>query len=272
MMPRSNFARFKEKLLRRWSEEDFPGATPRFQLGLLAKDIVIFGILPIASIILYKMVETTVTAPQRPRDRPRSISKYEGGEKPSSQIIDFRKPGSGGGKLGFSKRNPGTLVRVRLMNVVETYSNAPVHAQIVDGALGGEFLGGTLIGSATPEASAGRIKIDFKFVRHPKRLDVAVPISARAISLDGTFGLEATKKEGFFARSAIRSAATNKNAVDTSAKDGDFKTLIARAVAAGIMQEFESDASVAHNNGQLLTLQPLTEFYVELMDFFPGPM
>ena len=91
------------------------------------------------------------------------------------------------------------------MNVVETFSNAPVHAQIIDNGLGREFLGGTLIGDAVSETGSGRVNINFKFVRHPRRLDLAVPVSARAMSLDGTFGINGTKKEGFFARAAIRS-------------------------------------------------------------------
>ncbi|MBL7557692.1 MAG: hypothetical protein JNM24_17820 [Bdellovibrionaceae bacterium] len=73
-----------------------------------------------------------------------------------------------------------------------------------------------------------------------------------------------------FARAAIRSAANNPNSVDAGADGGDFKTLVARAVAAGLMQELQSDASVAHNRAQVLTLNPMTEFFVELVDFFPG--
>lgn len=268
------FQRQKERLLERWSEEDYPGGAPRFQIGLLVKDAVVFCLIPLCAIVIYKTIEASVSGTSRPTERRRSEARTDGNEK-NSQIIHFggsRGGVVGGGKLGIAKRAPGTLVKVRLMNVVETFSTAPVHAQIIDRGLGKEFLGGTLLGDATSESGSGRIKIDFRFVRHPRRADLAVPIAARAMSLDGTFGIAATKKEGFFARAAIRSAASNNNTVDTGADKEDFKTLVARAVAAGMMQEFQSDAAVAHNNAQVFTLRPMTEFYVELTDFFPGQM
>lgn len=266
----NSFARQKERILARWSEEDYPGGTPRFQLSLLAKDLVVFGLIPISAIILFKIVEAGLSAPSRPPTRPRVEAGRDRPEK-QSQIINFvGRSGAGRGVFGFSKRAPGTLVKVRLMNVLETLSNAPVHAQVVDFGLGKEFVGGTLIGEATGEPSSGRVNISFRFVRHPKRLDLAVPISARAMSLDGTFGIAAKKKEGFFARAAIRSASSNPNAVDAGADKQDMRTLVARALAAGMMQEFQSESTVAHNNAQVLTVKPMTEFFVELTDYFPG--
>lgn len=261
----------RERLLKRWSEEDYPGGTPRFQLALLTKDLVVFCLLPIVAIVFYKLVESSMGGPAKPEDRRRSEAKLDRVEK-HSQIIQFHASSTSAGKSGgqFAKRAPGTLVRVRLLNVVETFANAPVHAQVMDAALGGEFMGATIIGEATPENGSGRISMNFKFVRHPRRLEIAVPISARAISLDGTFGVSAAKKEGLFARAAIRSAANNPNAVEASADKGDFKTLVARAVAAGLMQEFQSEASAANNNAQVLTLKPMTEFFIELTDYFPG--
>ncbi|MBL7557650.1 MAG: hypothetical protein JNM24_17605 [Bdellovibrionaceae bacterium] len=213
-----------------------------------------------------------MTSPSRPTERRRVDASNDRTER-HSQIISFNPQGSGsGGKSGFNfpRKSPGTLVKVRLMNVVETFSNAPVHVQVMDTGLGSEFIGATIIGDATSEGGTGRITMNFKFVRHPRKMDVAVPISARALSLDGTYGVNGIKKEGMFARAAIRSAANNPNSVDASPDNGDFKTLVARAVAAGLMQEMQSDASVAHNNAQVLTLNPMTEFFVELTDFFPG--
>ena len=204
MKKQSWLQKTKEKLATRWNEEDYPGGTPRFQLRLLAKDIAIFGLMPLTAIICYKIVEASVSAPARPIQQ-RKIDLSKNNNEKHSQIIHFKPIGSTGG-ITFSKRAPGTLVRVRLMNVVETYSSAPVHVQVVDNGLGKEFLGATIIGDASSESSIGRIKIDFKFVRPPRRDDQAVPISARAVSLDGTFALNATKKEGLFARAASRSA------------------------------------------------------------------
>ena len=263
--------RQKEILLERWSEADYPGGTERFQLGLFFKDAVVFFVVPITAIVFYKVVETSFTSGTRMPER-RRVEMPIGPNDKNSQIINFGGNGGSGSKFGFAKRAPGTLVKVRLLNVVETNGNTPVHAQIVDAALGKEFIGGTLVGEACPEPNSGRISIDFHFVRHPKRVDLAVPLSAHALSLDGTYGIEAMKKEGFFARAAIRSAATNGNAVDTGTNKDDFRTLVARSVAAGLMQEFQSDAQVAHNNAQVLTLKPMTEFYVELTDYFPGQM
>lgn len=266
------FQKQKEKIFKRWFEEDYPGGTPRFQLSLLAKDVAVFFLIPICAIIFFKVVENSLNAPSKPNERRRVDSNNDRIER-HSQIIHFNTQGStSSGKSGFNfpKKSPGTLVKVRLMNVVETFSNAPVHAQVMDSGLGNEFIGATIIGDATSETGTGRITMNFKFVRHPRKVDIAVPISARALSLDGTYGINGTKKEGMFARAAIRSAANNPNTVDAGADSGDFKTLVARAVAAGLMQELQSDASVAHNRAQVLTLNPMTEFFVELTDFFPG--
>ncbi len=272
MKSNQTFQKQKERLFKRWIEEDYPGGTPRFQLSLLAKDVAVFFLIPICAIVFFKVVENSINAPARPAERRRVDASNDRIEK-HSQIIHFNPQGNySGGKsgYGFSKRAPGTLVKVRLMNVVETFSNAPVHVQVMDAGLGNEFMGATIIGDASPESGSGRITINFKFVRHPRKIEMAVPISARALSLDGTYGVNGIKKEGMFARAAIRSAANNPNSVDADADGGDFKTLVARAVAAGLMQELQSDASVAHNRAQVLTLKPMTEFFVELTDYFPG--
>jgi len=264
------FFKQRERLFKRWSEEDYPGGTPRFQLALLAKDIVVFCLIPICAIIFYKLVESSINIPAKPNERRRIDIKNDRVEK-HSQIIQFQGPkASGKGGTLFSKRAPGTIVRLRLMNVVETFSNAPVHAQVMDASLGSEFIGATIVGDATPEIGSGRISINFKFVRHPRRIEIAVPISARALSLDGTYGVNGIKKEGLFARAAVKSAASSPNTVDAGADKGDFKTLIARAVAAGLMQEFQGEATTAYNNAQVLTLNPMTEFFAELTDYFPG--
>lgn len=270
MKKASLFKRQRELLLARWSEEDCPGGTPRFQLGLHAKDLIVFCLIPILAILFYKLVETSLSNDTKPKERKRTGSKDYVTEK-HSQIIQFQSP-SGARVAGpvFAKRAPGTIVRVRLMNVVETFSNVPVHVQIIDGALGQDFMGATMIGNASPEVESGRITINFSFVRHPRRLDIAVSISGRAMSLYGTFGLSTTKKEGLFARASIRSATNSATSGDAGSDKGDFKTLVARAVAAGLMQEFQNEATTAHNKAQVLTLKPMTEFFVELTDYFPG--
>jgi hypothetical protein len=265
----NSFQKQRDRMIRRWSEEDYPGGTPRFQLGLMAKDIFVFCLIPLGSVIFFKIVESSLLTPTLPIRTKKADVRPEQYEK-RSQIIHFQKASSGQAKSLFSKRAPGTLVRVRLMNVVETYSTASVHAQVIDSGLGREFMGGTLLGDASPDNDTGRIQMTFKFVRPVKRLDLAVPISARAMSLDGTIGVNATKKEGLFARAVIRSASSNTIGIDGAADSQDFKMLVARAVAAGVMQEFQSGAATAHNKAQVLALKPMTEFLVELTDFFPG--
>lgn len=266
----SRFKNLKQILVRRWSSEDVPGAVPRFQIDLLARDIVVFGLIPISAVIFYKLIEVSLTSRARPRERLRTLGIAERQEISTSQIIDFRNNSPNGHRLNFPKRSPGTVVRVRLLNVVETLSSAPVHAQIVDRALGQELLGGTLLGNATAEENIGRIKIDFSFVRHPRRLDTALPISARAVSLDGTYGVVATRKEGFFSRVATHPSSVNTNDLDSSMLSQDLKTLVARSLASGILQEFTATTSREQSKAQLFTLQPMTEFYVELTDFFPS--
>lgn len=259
------FTRFQERALSRWNEADYPGGAPRFQLRLLGKDIAVFVLMPLLAIALYKTVETATTSKNQKPIVKRPETRFDQSEN-RSQVIMFQSKGKSGSV--FSKRAPGTLVRVRLLNVVE--AGAPVHAQIIDDSLGREFVGGTLLGDATPENDYKRIKINFRFARHPSRPGVAVPISAHAMSLDGTLGLNAEKKEGFFARSVIRGSANGAGATNGSSEPQDFKTLVARAVAAGLMQEFQSEAGVANTRAQLLILKPTTEFFAELTDFFPG--
>lgn len=74
------------------------------------------------------------------------VAKLEGA-KDGSQVIVFG--GGGGVSSGMAKKAPGTLVRVRLQNTVESYSSAPVFAQVIDGGLGKSFIGGVLIGEPT---------------------------------------------------------------------------------------------------------------------------
>jgi hypothetical protein len=203
---------------------------------------------------------------------PQQVSReLDRNDTSKSQIIDFRTRGTSSTIKGAAKRSPGTLVRVKLLNVVETYSNAPVHAQIVDSGLGPNLMGGTLIGDAVSDSSYERISISFRYARDPYREAIALPISARALSLDGTLGIEAQKKEGFFTRSAIGSAGTATQGLQTGNGDSnDLRQVLFKALTAGLVQEFGSSAQVEKNRSQVLTLSPGQEFFAELTDFFPG--
>ncbi len=275
--PNSGMNRLKRSLLARWSAEDYPGALPRFHWQHLSKDIVVFILLPLFAIVIYQAICGA------PKKESRSNSKQSQAQKEQlhsdggkSQIIDFgsakKGTGIGGGNsiAGISRRAPGTLVRVRLQNVVETYSAAPVHALITDAGLGKVLMGGSLIGDATPDSTFERVTINFRFARDKTHEGIAFPIAARALSLDGTLGLVATKKEGFVTRSVLGSAATTTQGMQSQNTSPDLKDILFRALTTGLFQEMGASSQVEKNRSQVLTLSPGLEFFAELTDYFPG--
>jgi hypothetical protein len=267
--PNSPMNKIKASLAARWSGEDYPGAEPRFQITLLGRDLAIFVLLPVLTVILFKACEDATTSDNKPK-RVHTQSRREASESSHSQIINFAPPVVTGKYSGLLKKSPGTLVKVKLLNVVETYSNAPVHVQILDASLGRTLMGGTLIGDAVADTNFERINITFRFARNPRNASIAVPMSARALSLDGTLGLIATKKEGFITRSAIGSTNAATQNSQNNENPTNFKDVLFKALTAGLAQEFGSAAKVEKNRAEVLTLRPPTEFFVELTDFFPG--
>lgn len=280
--PNAPLPRLKKKLLDRWWVEDYPGGAKQFQIGLLLKDVATYLFVIILTVALVKGCESSAQNPKRNQAKRSSIDpqRMDSGR---SQIIHFsgtqpqagRMGGAGNGGFlstgGAPRRSPGSLVKVKLLNVVETYSTAPVHAQVVDAGLGDRLKGGTLIGDATPDPTFERISISFRFARDPNRDGIAIPITARALSLDGTLGLEATKKEGFIARSAMGSAALGSQDLQKGGSaPTDLQGLLLKALTAGLFQELGSSTQVERNRGQVLKLPPATEFFAELTDFFPG--
>lgn len=229
-------------------------------------DLVTFIFLPGLAVIAYKTCESSYnSSPKRPKIvRQAPIRNAEGMR---SQVIRFSNVSSQSANSRISKRAPGTLVRVRLLNTVETRSVTPVHVRIIDGSLGNQFLGGVLIGEALPDADSGRIRIDFRIARPANGVGTAATIVARALSLDGTYGLDAKKKEGFFARAVLRAPT---GSIESKSDNQDIKSLITRALASGLLQETQSLTTGAASRGQSLVLEPSTEFLVELTDFFPG--
>jgi hypothetical protein len=231
---------------------------------LLAKDLAVFLALPLISVLLYSVL-VTPRAPGGAKSARLERGRYQASED-KSQIIEFRRKGQG---TNVARRAPGGLVRVRLLNVVETFGTAPVHAQILDSGLGGRMRGGVLIGDASPDTSFDRINISFRFARDPKRDGVAFPISARALSLDGTLGIEATKKEGFLARSTLGAAGSVSQAAQGRlGGSGDFAQVLLRALTAGLAQEFGGETQVERNRARVLALPASMEFFAELTDFF----
>ena len=268
--PNSFIMRSKKSLLQRWSECDTPSSEPRFQPSLLAKDLFIFIFLPVIAILLFKMIENSISQPKSRKTSDSKLPKDFKLDGSKSQIVEFKKSGAGMRNI-FGKRSPGTLIKLRLLNVIETYSNSPVHAQIIDAGLGSEWLGATIIGEATGDASSERINIIFNFARSRSQLGLAMPIKARALSLNGTLGLEADKKEGFFARSALDSFdSASKTNLNSTNSEGDIKQFLIRALASGLMMESSNKATIEKNKSQVLTLKPGEVFFAELTDFFEG--
>ena len=256
----------KERLAKRWCREEFPGGTPRFEPKLLAKDIVVFALLP--TVTALAIHEVSGTENSRKSKRQSTISAPDKNAS-TAQIINFEESDRSKGHRGgvMLRRTVGTLVKVRLLNSVETFAEAPVHSRILDDGLGDIFRGGTLIGQAVSDPNSGRIRITFTVVKYPNSNSLAESITARALALDGTLGIEGSKKEGFFARATLRAGSGSKASVQET---GDFKTLVARAVANGLMQEFGEELSAKSAQAQVYTLTPGDEFFAELTDAFPG--
>lgn len=262
--------RIKEWFNRRWYSEDIPNAQPSFQINLFLKDVFLFIMIPsIAFITGLVIVKVDFKSTKKDQKQSGIVRANE----LRSQVISFggASVGSGSGsragnRLGF-KRAPGSLVKVRLLNKVETFGSVPVHAQIIDTGLGQEFLGGLVIGDAHSDSNTNKIKIEFKLARYPNRSDVAYQLQGRALGIDGTLGIDAVKKEGFFARSAL------KGGLSVPSPQGgnqDLRSALIQILLGGATQELNSLAQVEVNRSQVLTLSPSTEFYIELTDYFPG--
>ena len=272
--PNSKIARAKKSLLDRWTGKDHPASSPRFQVSLFAKDIFTYIAFPILCIFLFKSCEHLFQRVTGHHDTKRVEAEHSdyGLNAPQSQIISFISSRAHSRYSGIPRRTPGTLVKVRLLNVVDTYANAPVDAEIIDAGLGQSLIGSTIIGEASGDDLYRRVNIAFNFVRDINHLNLAIPIKARALSLDGTLGLEAQKKDGFFARAALdsQSAVAAQSAQSKLGGSGTLDGIIARALTSGLLQEFGADTEAQKNNSELLTLKPMTEFYVELTGYFPA--
>ena len=265
--PNSPLARLKKYFSERWRASDYPRGEARFQILLFAKDIGTFILVPAIAIMLSRACTAGVSnTKKKTKDQQKTVIT----ESTRSQVVDFQntKPKIQGTLIG--KRAPGILVKVRLLNVVEAYSSTPIHAQIIDRGLGDRFYGGTLIGDGTSDAGFQRINVDFHIARPPNELSKAFPMAARALSLDGTLGVAALKKEGVFARAAYSGASTAAQGAQTSLDSLDLKSIVIKALSAGLIQEFGAGALVERNRSQVLTLSAGTEFFAELTDYFPS--
>ena len=99
---------------------------------------------------------------------------------------------------------------------------------------------------------------------------VAQTIKARALSLNGTLGVNAEKKEGFFARSALNAASPSAQSTEKETDSMDVKHFLAKALANGLLQEFGSSSGNERAKSQVYVLNSGDVFFVELTDFFPS--
>lgn len=263
----TKYLRIKQYFKKRWYGTDIPNSEPAFQTNVFLKDVVIFGCIPISAFLIgtfiYKLDFKSL------KKDPRQNNFSARNNELRSQVLNF------GGSIGSMrsgnvvsvKKAPGSLVKVRLLNRVETFGAVPVHAQIIDSGLGKEFLGGLVIGDAQSDSNTNKIKIEFRLARYPNRSDVAYQLHGHALSLDGTLGIDAIKKEGIFARSALR-AGTNVSTPQNG--NQDLRSALIQILLGGAAQEINSSSQVEVNRSQVLTLSPSTEFYIELTDYFPG--
>ena len=272
---------FKESILARYRYNLTPDGESSFSLEALMLDIFLVVVLPL-------IVMMSIQYFNKPRDSAGNagdgknqngeIQTAEGADPRAgfSQIIDFDKSDKGGvfggGKAslnGAELRSPGTLVRAKLLNNVETYSAAPVHAQIIDYALGKRFYGATIIGEATPDTTYDRVLFRFTTVRPEFSNSISYSIDAVGLSLNGTIGLNANKKGDLIERGSLSAGvAATGGGGDGNSKD--LKGLLLQALSTGLKTELNSDLSADRARAQLLTVEPYTEFYVELKGEFPS--
>ncbi len=262
---KSYWKKFAEKY---WYAPDLPQGEPIFQPKVFLKWSGIYIGLPIAGFALALML-VKVGESSRARSTITRSTDFKL-DASRSQIIDFRVSASLGQFGGYVKRAPGTLVRVKLLNSVEGTGNGPVHAQILDGSLGRNLLGGTLLGEAAGDSNLDRVTITFNYARDPSRQNIAIPIRARALADDGTLGLNGTKKEGMLARTALGGGSKLTQDAQGAVDSFDIRQIFMKAIASGFLNEAGNEIGVERNRAALLVLKPDTEFFAELTDYFPG--
>ncbi len=186
-----------------------------------------------------------------------------------SLVIHFKEGSSTAGARGSVRRaSSGTLVRVRLLNSLETFDTVPAFVQVVDYALGQSFYGWTLIGDATGDGNVNRVKIGFQMARSPNGSS-SIELSGQALSLDGTLGVRAEKVEGMASRALIGGGKSAGSGIAKSVQgSGDLSSILLRALLTGIETEISSDLGAAHNRSTALRLKPGHEFFVQLTENF----
>ncbi len=190
-------------------------------------------------------------------------------------VIHFNEKAAAGSGAKIASKSTGvrastgTIVRVKLLNSLETFDTVPVFAQIVDHSLGSRFYGWTVIGDASSDANVDRIKMSFKLVKSPQG-SRSLELEAQALSIDGTLGVKAKKLEGVANRALVAGGTGAAAGISGSIKGGsnDLSAILLRALLSGLQSEVTSDLGTAYNRASALSLKPGQEFFLQLTENF----
>jgi hypothetical protein len=197
----------------------------------------------------------------------RTSSALNEGVDGGQLVIQFNSA-SGALQNKSFRASQGTIVKVRLLNSLETFDSVPAFGQVMDYSLGQSFYGWTLIGDASSDINVDRIKIVFQAIKSPSNQS-SYEIKAKALSPDGTLGIRADKVEGIASRAAVGSGQGVASGIGSSIKQSnDLSTFLIRALIQGLGSEISSDLGATYNRATALHLNPGTEFLVQLTDGF----
>lgn len=197
---------------------------------------------------------------------PVGLSEDELKSRPDGpQVISFKLKSASTNMNSKILRSKGSLIRVRLLNAIETHESVPVFSQIIDYGLGTHMYGKTLIGDARGDGNIARVKISFHTLRVGEYS--AKDLTGQALSLDGTLGLPAKKKEGLLERSVVGATRAGvSNSVEQDKLGESVQGFLLGALLRGIQTELRSDIESEYNNSTVLTLEPGVEFFVQLTE------
>lgn len=283
------FGNIKSHFRGRYFRYEFrTSSVPTLSVSALSTDLAIFVLLGILSALL--IVKGISPSPRNIAEAPpptpavvEQVARPAHKARSNQKVITFRPitlhapvATSGLSSLNDYDSKPvilsssGSIVSARLLNSVEAYDSVvPVIAQLTDFGIGKEFLGKTIIGEATPMPEVDRMRIDFYTLRVDSH--TSVPISAQALSIDGTYGLIAQKKEGIVDRSVI-AGVHNGVGMPFDQHRGNpnlgfsVQSMLVGALFQGLQQTLQSDISVDRNRSTVLVLKSGQTFVIQLLN------
>lgn len=269
------FAKEIEDLKKRYQKKPL-GITTELETdwGRVCRDITIaFAALSLAFLIglFAKDGYIKFFGDDEPAESAESTGQTSSADLPESKdrmlVLSFSATDDEHGSKGSLIVHKGTLVKVRLQNLVEAFESVPVFATVISHSLGRRYFGATLIGRATADSATKRIKISFSALK-PRNSNLApLELEGQALSLDGTLGLRAQKTQTILQRSLIRggSSLLEDSSNNASSRDG-LTELLTNALVRGLKHESSADLGVTMENASVLTLNPGKQFLVQLTE------